>query len=157
MKAVFLTLSVFALLVSAMTGFALAAEPEQESVERDRKRIEGVWKIVSLEINGQKLNDAEVDKLRVVNGPSGVWSLRLDEQEISKGTSQFEPTRQPKRIDFTVTEGNGAGNQHLGIYQLAEDSRTLCFAQPGGDRPSEFSAAAGSNHILVVLQRVKQP
>ena len=46
-------------------------------------------------------------------------------------------------------------SMQVGIYELGEKSRKLCFALPGKDRPTEFSSAPGSEHILVTFERVK--
>jgi uncharacterized protein (TIGR03067 family) len=75
--------------------------------------------------------------------------------EISKGTSTFDPTKKPKTIDFTPTEGGGKGDQFLGIYQLGKGARKLCFAPAGKDRPTEFSSTPENQQILVEFERVK--
>jgi uncharacterized protein (TIGR03067 family) len=108
---------------------------------------------VALEINGNKSADEDAKKLSVVNGSDGTWTLRSEGQQISKGTSTFNPTKKPKTIDFTVTEGEGIGNQYRGIYELGEKTRKLCFAPPGKERPTEFASAPGSEHIFVTFER----
>jgi uncharacterized protein (TIGR03067 family) len=75
--------------------------------------------------------------------------------EISKGTSTFDPTKKPKTIDFTPTEGEGKGNLYLGIYELGENTRKLCFAPAGKERPTEFSSTPSNEHILVTFEREK--
>jgi len=67
----------------------------------------------------------------------------------------FDPTQKPKTIDFTPTTGDAKDKLHLGIYQLGENARKLCFAPPGKERPTEFSSEPGSGHILVKFERVK--
>jgi uncharacterized protein (TIGR03067 family) len=84
----------------------------------------------------------------------GTWSIHTDDKVI-KGTSTIDPTKKPKTIDFTPTEGDGKGELHLGIYELGEKTRKLCFAPPGKDRPTEFSSMAGSEQILVTFEREK--
>ena len=91
----------------------------------------------------------------MVNGPDGTWSLRDEDKEISKGISTFDPTKKPKTIDFTPTVGDDKGVRFLGIYELGENTRKLCFAPKGKDRPTEFSSIPGSQYILVEFQREK--
>ena len=43
----------------------------------------------------------------------------------------------------------------MGIYQIDDDTRKLCFAPSGKDRPTEFSSKPGSGHFLVIFERVK--
>ena len=141
--------------LAAMGAIVSAADAKDEAIKRDRKQIEGTWRIVALVVNGNKAMEEAAKKLTVVNGSDGTWSLLSDGKEISKGTSTFDPTKKPKTLDFTLTEGEGKGNQYLGIYELGEKTRKMCFAPPGKGRPTEFSSTAGSEHILVTFEREK--
>jgi uncharacterized protein (TIGR03067 family) len=59
----------------------------------------------------------------------------------------------PKSLDFTPTEGDAKGQLFLGIYELGEKNRRMCFAPTGKERPSEFSSSRGSGHILLTFER----
>jgi uncharacterized protein (TIGR03067 family) len=142
-------------LLVAITAIASADDAKDEAIKKDRKLIEGTWRIVALEVNGNKSSDEDAKKLTVVNGPNGTWTIFSEGKEVAKGTNTFDPTKKPKSIDFTITEGGGKGNVHLGIYELGEKGRKLCFAPPGKDRPTEFSSTPGSEHILVTFEREK--
>ena len=152
MKTRFIGLSVFGLLLATIVT---ADDAKDEAIKKDRKQIEGTWRIVALEVNGNKANDDDAKKLSVINGSDGTWTLLSEGKEISKGTSTFDPTKKPKSIDFTPTEGEGKGNQYLGIYELGEKTRKMCFAPPGKERPTGFSSAPGSEIILVTFEREK--
>lgn len=138
-----------------LTATASADEAKDEAIKQDRKRIQGTWQVASLTVNGNKAKDEDARKITVVNGDDGTWSVRSEGEEISKGTSTFDPTKQPRTIDFTPTEGGGKGDHFLGIYQLGKDTRKLCFAPAGKDRPTEFSSTPENQHILVTFERVK--
>jgi len=143
--------------VGFMVTIAVANDAKDDTIKKDRQQIEGTWRIVELVINGNPAKEEDVKKLTVCNGADGTWSLRSEEKEISKGTSTFDPTQKPKTIDFTPTVGDSAGKLHLGIYELGEDVRKLCFAPPEKERPTEFSSDPNSGHILVTFKRVKSP
>lgn len=145
----------FGVLLTATGAIASADEANDEAIKKDHKLIEGTWRIVALEINGEKSDEEDAMKLTVVNGSDGTWSVRSEGNEISKGTSTIDPTKKPKTIDLTPTEGGGKGKAHLGIYELGEKTRKLCFAPPGKDRPTKFSSTPGSEHILVTFEREK--
>jgi uncharacterized protein (TIGR03067 family) len=130
-------------------------DAKDEAIKKDRKQIEGTWRLVALEVDGNKAKEEDAKKLTVVNGSDGTWSLRSEDKEISKGTSTIDPTSKPKTIDFIPTEGQGKGNQYAGIYESGEKTRKLCFAPVGKDRPTEFSSMPGSHYILVVFEREK--
>ena len=139
-----------------LTPFAaIADDAKDEAIKKDRKLIEGTWRIVALEVDGNKAKDEDAKKLTVINGSDGTWSLRSEDKEISKATSTFDPTKKPKTIDFTPTDGEGKAAQYQGIYEIGEQTRKLCFAPPGEDRPTEFSSEPGSQHILVTFEREK--
>ncbi len=142
-------------LFTALATIASADDAKDEATKKDRKHIEGTWKVAALEVDGNKAMDEDAKKLTVVNGSDGTWSLVSEGKEICKGTSTIDPTKKPKTIDFTVTEGDGKGNQYLGIYELGENTRKLCFAPAGKGRPTEFSTTAGSELILVTFEREK--
>jgi uncharacterized protein (TIGR03067 family) len=152
--------SIFLILAmgSLLTGIgvlAAADDEKQTAIKKDRKQYEGTWRVVSLEINGNKAGDEDAKKITVVNKSDGVWILQVNGDKVTEGTSEIDPTKTPKTIDFMETEGDNKGKICLGIYELAGDTRKLCFSQPGKDRPTEFSAPAGSNHTLVVFKREK--
>ena len=146
--------SVVGLLLVAMTSFAECYATD-EAIKSDRKQIEGTWRAVALQVNGNTTSEEDAKKLTVVNGSDGTWSLYSQDKLITKGTSIFDPTKNPKTIDFTPTEGEAKGKQSLGIYELGATTRKLCFAPSGKQRPMEFSAPPGSEHVLVVFERVE--
>lgn len=142
-------------LLTAISAIASADDATEEAIKKDRKQIEGTWRIVALVVNGNQAMEEDAKMLTVVNGSDGTWSLHAEGKEVTKGTSTFDPTKKPKTIDFTPTEGESKGKLHLGIYELGDKTRKMCFAPSGKDRPTEFASAAGSDHILVTFERVK--
>ena len=155
MRSSFFGFLIGGVLLTAIVAIAPAGDAKDDAIKKDRKQIEGTWRIVALKIDGTEFKEEDARKLTVVNGSDGTWSLRSEDKEICKGTSTIEPTKKPKTIDFTVTEGEGKGSQHLGIYELSEKTRRLCFAPVGKDRPTEFSSTPRNQHILVTFEREK--
>jgi uncharacterized protein (TIGR03067 family) len=148
-------LSALGLALIAVAAITTADDAKDEAIKNDRKLIEGTWRVVALEVDGNKSPDEDARKITVVNGPDGTWTLFSDGKEVGKGTNSFDPTKKPKTIDFTQTEGEGKGNSFLGIYELGENTRKLCFAPPGKDRPREFISMPGTDQILVTFERVR--
>ena len=141
-------------LIFSLNGLVVtAADTKEEAIKKDRKRIEGTWKVVALEVGGNKSSDEDARKLTVVNGADGSWSLRSDGREISQGTTVIDPLKTPSTIDFTPTSGGGKGNLHQGIYEVNENTRKLCFTPPGHARPNEFVSQLGTEQILVTFER----
>jgi uncharacterized protein (TIGR03067 family) len=138
-----------------LTAIASADDAKDEAIKKDRQRIEGTWQVTSLTVNGNKAKDEDTKKITVINGSDGTWSVRYDGKEISKGTSTFDPTKKPKTIDFTPTEGDAKDDVFHGIYRLGKNARKLCLAPSGKDRPTEFSSTPENQYILVTFERVK--
>jgi len=148
-------LLIVGVLLTAMASIAAADDTKDAAIKKDRKQIEGTWRVVALEVNGNKASAEDAKKITVVNGADGTWTLRNDGKEISKGPSTIDPTAKIKTIDFKPSEGEGKGQEYLGIYELGERTRKMCFAPPGKKRPTEFSSKPGSEHILVTFEREK--
>lgn len=149
---------VFLMLGSLLAAFAtktFAEDAKEEAIKKDRKQIEGIWRIVALQVDGNKSEPEDAKKFTVVNGADGTWILRDGDKEIAKGTSTIDPTKKPKTIDFELTAGEGKGDRYHGIYELGGTARKLCFGPAGGERPTEFSSKSGSQYIFVTFEREK--
>jgi uncharacterized protein (TIGR03067 family) len=155
MKVTFIPFLVVGALLSAPATIATADDAKDEAIKKDRKQITGEWKVVALVVNGNMAKEEDAKKITVVNGADGTWAVFVEGKEISKGTSTFDPTKKPKTIDFTPTEGAGKDKQYLGIYELGEKTRKLCFGGAGMERPTEFASTPGSQHTLVTFERKK--
>jgi uncharacterized protein (TIGR03067 family) len=143
------------LLVTALAATASADDAKNEAIEKYHKAIEGTWRVISLEVNGVKVSDEDVKKMTIVNGSDGTWAFRTDGQDTLKGTSSVDPTKDPRQIELTPDEGENKGQQYVGIYELTENTRKLCVAPPGRDRPTQFTSNPGTDHVLIVLEREK--
>jgi len=143
-------------LLFAGVGALLAGDAARdEAIKKDRKKYQGVWQVVSLEVDGNTANEEDAKKIRVINEADGKWVIEAEGKVVARGTSVIDPTKKPKAVDLTPTEGDNAGKTALGIYQFGDDTRKVCLATAGKERPSEFAAPSGSGLILVVLKRVK--
>lgn len=134
----------------------LLADTKEEAIRKDHLAIEGEWRAVSIEANGNAVSADDVRKITIENGRDGEWTLLVDGKEVAEGTSTIDPAVTPKTIDFKVTKGNDAGRETYGIYELGATTRKICYAEPGRQRPADFSAPAGSGRILVVFERVER-
>lgn len=136
-------------------GFVAARDGGKDAArKKDRQLYKGVWRVVTLVVDGKVVENAD-KKFSVVNGSDGAWSIRDNDNEISKGDSQIDPTQTPKTIDFTPSEGAGVGKSFVGIYEIGEKTRKLCFVESGAARPTEFVSAPGSKSVCATFERVK--
>jgi uncharacterized protein (TIGR03067 family) len=143
-------------LLLAGVGTAAAGDAKEEAVKKDRKKYEGTWQAVSLTADGNEASEEDVKKITVVNEADGKWAVQVEGKFVARGTSKIDPTKEPKEIDLTTTEGEGEGKTARGIYEVGEDDRKVCFAPPGKERPAEFASRLGTGNIFVVFKRVKK-
>src|SRR5262249_41494905 len=120
-------------LLFAVTAALTAADARDEAIKKDRKRDEGTWQGNSLQGDGNKANEEDAKKITVINEADGKWAIEAEGKVVARGTSEFEPTKKPKTVDLTMTEGDDKGKTFLGIYEFGDDTRTVCLAQAGKD------------------------
>ena len=126
----------------------------QDANKKEMTQLEGEWSMVSGEANGQTMPKETVKSgKRVVK--DGETTITIGGQVYFKAKFIIDPAKKPKAIDYAMTEGPTKGKTHLGIYELDGDTVKFCFAAPGQDRPTEFTAKEGSQCTLSVWKRDK--
>jgi uncharacterized protein (TIGR03067 family) len=118
------------------------------------KLLEGRWKVVELESDGNK---APVEALK-----DGAWIFKGDEISFNDpnapGKSRFkvDPAKSPKEIDIIGLDGPQKGKALQGIYRLVDGKLTICIrdlAAAAKGRPTEFVTKADSGLGLIVLEK----
>jgi uncharacterized protein (TIGR03067 family) len=142
-----------ALVIAAVCLLAGADAPE--AVKKEMAQLEGNWSMVSGERDGQALPDDLVKQAKRVS-KDGETTVSIGDQVFLKAKFTVDPTKKPKTIDYTVTEGDSKGKTMLGIYELNGDTAKFCFAAPGKDRPVDFTTKEGSERTLSVWKRDKK-
>src|SRR5436305_3969164 len=154
------SLSIAALVAALIALHSASAQDkssttEPEEVKKERAKLEGEWTMVSGEIDGQPMPDAFVKTgKRVAKGNE--TTVTIGGNVFLKATYTIDPAKKPKTIDYTMTDGPTKGKMQYGIYELDNDTLRFCFASPGKDRPTEFTAKAGEGRTLSVWKRVKK-
>jgi len=117
-------------------------------MKQEMKALEGVWTVVSLEMDGQ-----------AVEGGSGqvvVKGGRFTTESMGaayEGIVKIDPAQTPKHFDLVFTAGPEKGNTNRGIYELDGDRWRICLNTTGGERPCEFVTRPGSGLALETLHR----
>lgn len=116
----------------------------------DLAAMKGTWSIVSAERDGKDVTDGTVTM--TFDGVAKVAVKRGDKQ-IFDGTAKLDAAKSPKTIDVTQeSDGELKGKTIPGIYELDGDTLKVCS---GKERPTDFTAAAGSGRFLRVYRRAK--
>jgi uncharacterized protein (TIGR03067 family) len=133
----------------------VGAAGAQDAAKKEMAQLEGEWSMVSGEANGLSMPKEAVESGKRV-AKDGETTITIGGQVYFKAKFSIDPTKKPKAIDYTMTEGPTRGKTHLGIYELDGDTVKFCFAAPGKDRPTEFTAKEGSQRTLSVWKRDKK-
>jgi uncharacterized protein (TIGR03067 family) len=132
-----------------------AAAAGTEAAKKDLKKLEGDWKAIKSEADGNASNGGddiiiEGDKL----------SLVIRGRITFVGKVQLDPSKEPKAIDWKLTEGPGVmpGQTKPGIYRFKDDKLEICWNPVGSkDRPRRFTTrpAAGRGFQYALYERKK--
>jgi uncharacterized protein (TIGR03067 family) len=145
-------------IISAFAGIrshAADGGAKEAAVAKDLQAFKGTWRLSSKEEDGKKFSEEEIkDVIGTIDG-SGKFTVRRGDAVIAEAIPQFDPTKKPKTVDVTFTAGERKGKTVLGVYEIEGNTFRVCVGRPGDERPTDFSAAAGSGRIIVVYKREK--
>jgi uncharacterized protein (TIGR03067 family) len=117
----------------------------------DQKHLQGTWKVLTANKDGKPL-PAELVKNLKLTFRGEKFILRVAD-ETREGTFTLQPAKKPKAI--TVTHADGKTKPSEGIYAFDKGRLSLCFAEPGQDRPTGFEPKDGAKCELYILERDK--
>lgn len=135
-----------------------AAASAQDAGKNDRRLLQGTWLLVEQVIDGTKSPSEllERDEYRMVIEGDNFTNTKSGKEVLVRGTQALDPSRSPKTINRTFTEGDSKGETYPGIYKLEDGTLTICFAQSDDKRPTDFESPARSGRILLVFKRASK-
>jgi uncharacterized protein (TIGR03067 family) len=132
----------------------MAADAPKVDSSKELKKFQGTWRTVSMVIDGRVVPNRDIQGRRVII--TGKEYVIVDgEETIQRGVFKIDPAQSPKQIDTIPADGSNAGKADRGIYEFDGGKLRLCYAPPGKDRPTDFSADDGSSRWLAVDEREK--
>src|SRR5262249_31059546 len=143
-------------LFAAIRSQAADGNADEETVARELQAFKGTWRLSAKEEDGKKFSEEEIKDIIGTGDGLGKFSVRRGDKVIGEATVKLDPTKKPKSIDVSFTEGRHKGQTLLGIYEIESGAFRVCVARVGDERPAAFSAEAGSGHTLVVYKREKK-
>src|SRR5262249_55559147 len=133
-------------------GLVLATNVPAEDSKKELDKLQGNWTIVSDDREGKP---AATDRDAMVTVREDQFTTKSGSKVLRTGTLKLDPSKSPKEIDVTYTEGEFKGQTLKGVYTLEGDSWKICYGLPGGDRPRSVPQKAGKGQMLLTLQRGK--
>ena len=137
-------------------GFLLATLiwPGAEAATLRGDDVEGIWTPVDAELGGAKL-PPEVFKTWRLELAGGKYVLRGAESP-DRGTYATDPSKKPRTMDVSGTEGPNKGKTYPCIYEIDGDTLRVCYDLSGKSRPAEFKTAKQTQEYLVTYKRAKR-
>src|SRR5262245_42962768 len=124
----------------AAAGGTGALADEKADLDKELKRFQGAWTIESSVTGGMAI-PADQLKEFIVTFEGDKHTLKVGDKVFQVGTQKLDPSKSPKTIDVTLTEGPNKGAVMLGIYEIDGDTLKACFDPTGKTRPTEFKSA----------------
>jgi uncharacterized protein (TIGR03067 family) len=141
-------------------GFSASGGPgtrtgDRADLEKEVRKFQGTWTFESSKSGGKELPAGELKGL-ILTFEGDKHTVKKGDEVIQAGTQKLDPSKSPKAIDVTITEGPTKGAVLLGIYEIDGDTLKVCFAPQRKPRPTEFKSASGSQTFVNVHKRVKK-
>lgn len=143
--------SLLIVLSLAVPALAQAADKPAKDAD-DRQLLQGIWKAVGLESGGQAAPEhAYSGTLITFDGDKFILKERGHAPNAMD--VRIDPTKSPRTIDITATEGPSKGLALLGIYELSGDDLKICFSI-GKARPAKLATTADEETEMFTLKRL---
>lgn len=139
---------------------AASATRPSETVSQPSGGLDGTWKAVAVEVDGEQLPSEQITaNPGVLKIFGNTLAVKVGTRVFGQGTIKVDASRQPKTMDVTGTAlaGGKAGQsgESFGIYEVTGDTLRFCFAHSAAARPRSFQTGAGSDATLITYQRVR--
>jgi uncharacterized protein (TIGR03067 family) len=139
----------------AVTGGSGILADDKADLSREARKFQGTWTIESSVTGGEEIPPGELKGV-VVIFEGDKHTVKKGDEILQVGTQKLDPSKSPKTIDVTMTEGPHKGAVMLGIYEIDGDTLRVCFDPEGKKRPTEFKSAPGSENFVNVHKRIKE-
>jgi len=123
-------------------------------MNQEIENLQGTWNIVALEVDGKKMPASAVTGSKIVVKGDRFSTIAMG--AAYQGTLEVDAGKSPRALNMKFTEGPEKGNTNFAIYELDEDTWTICINMTGRNRPTEFATAPGSGQALETLKRQKE-
>lgn len=145
-----------AVLALGVLAAGTARSQDAPDPKSDVQRLQGTWRVESWEEGGKALSGNDL-KTREVFFGGNVFIFRREGKPYQAGTLKLYTTKMPKTFNGVVREGEGKDSVLLGLYDLKDDTLTLCFDPQGLARPAGLKPDPKGGATVVILKKPRPP
>src|SRR5262245_36761204 len=110
-------LALFCAVGFTASGGSASRADDKADLEKEIKKFQGTWTIESSVTGGMEIR-ADLLKGLIVIYEGDKRTVKSGDKVIQVGTQKIDPSKSPKTIDVTMTEGPNKGAVMLGIYEI---------------------------------------
>jgi uncharacterized protein (TIGR03067 family) len=143
-------------LLAGLAGRLLASDDPPQAKD-DLKKLQGTWRLIFAERDGTTAPYERIRSVRVTITGS-THTVRVGEQVVARDVPfEIDPEKTPAQVTDKLPDGEDKGKQIRGVYRLeGDDTLVSCMAPVEKDRPTGFSANAGSGLTLRIFRRTNE-
>ncbi len=131
-----------------------------QDAEKDLKKIEGTWRMVSGSDKGKPIPAEALEKVEMLAKFKGnTYELHIFGKKVESGTIKVDTKKKPMYFDSTVVEGKDdeKGKTQLGIFEMKGDKLRILLGLAGAkERPKSFEDAKEESFSLIEMKKVSK-
>jgi uncharacterized protein (TIGR03067 family) len=139
----------------ALAGALVIGLHDDDLTKKEHARLVGVWSFTLVEVDGKKQPQVPFATNKMILATDGSYAV-VQGPRVTRGTLKLDSTKEPKHYDPTIMTGRLKGLSVPGIYQLEDDTLTICLPLRSKDRPAVLASKPGSGLMLQIFKREKQ-
>lgn len=144
------------LVLAFLAALGLPCFAADDKVAEEDKKFEGTWVVTAMEFNGNKVPTEAIGEM-TFTFKGKTYEQKAGDRLIEAGKQDLDPSKTPKHMDITVSDGETKGKKQLAIYEIDGDKLKICAADHDDPaRPSKFETKEGSKNMVFELKRKKK-
>lgn len=145
------------ILLTLAVALTALEDPKPTGVDRTSiAKFQGRWALHKSEHGGKTLPAKEVAAVSLEVAGVQMIVRENGETKEESALTLLEAKGKPATLDTKITSGPDKDKMVRGIWKLEGDLLTICVAEPGKNRPEQFSGKEGTGHTLLVFERQKK-
>lgn len=136
-------------------AFVSPAELKPNAAAEAVQKLKGSWTIVTGVNQGKTVAADSLKGSRVIFGDDTIVVLDAKENELYKSAYKLSGEKAPFQIDMTTELPNQEPTKGPGLIEFGDSGLRLCYALPGGKRPTKLESKEGSKHMLFEMKRIE--